>query len=420
MSVIKYKDSKGHIHVLEAVKGDKGPVGPRGPVGPQGPTGPQGIKGGTLVKGVVPDIVYLRTSQLIYKTDIGDGYITEDTGELWVKTELLDDDNNPSGEFVWTKVPGFIPVKLDDLADVLIKDEINGGDILMFDSENMVWTNKPFVSGDGGSAALSKDIVVSLRDDKYLGALKNGSLIKAGTTFDEFVKQLAVETIRPTYTAPKVSINSDIIEAEIGKYVAPLLTFEYNQGDAGSLVKMELYKNDEKIYEDEAIFNEYKLSLHELNNSDVYKVKIIYNEGFVKVDSNGQPYPIGHIKAGSVEASITIKALWPYWSLAISSGEAPNAEYVRRFNPSGLDFGAKKEMLALSQEDSKTIIFAYPKELGECSQIEYVGFDTHNEDVFTKLIVEMPDMNLNYYKDYYLYYYTAPVFIGNARFILKL
>ena len=57
-------------------------VGQRGLQGPQGPTGPQGPPGGSVsIEGNVSS-----SSQLPLGVGIGKGYLTNDTGHLWVKT----------------------------------------------------------------------------------------------------------------------------------------------------------------------------------------------------------------------------------------------------------------------------------------------------------------------------------------------
>lgn len=61
--------------------GPAGPTGPAGPQGTQGPAGPQGAAGtGINLKGSVPDAANLPPTG----NTTGDGYITTDTGHLWV------------------------------------------------------------------------------------------------------------------------------------------------------------------------------------------------------------------------------------------------------------------------------------------------------------------------------------------------
>lgn len=56
-------------------------VGRQGPAGPQGPAGAPGPPGGSVrINGSVP-----TSSQLPLDAELGDGYITEDEGHLWVK-----------------------------------------------------------------------------------------------------------------------------------------------------------------------------------------------------------------------------------------------------------------------------------------------------------------------------------------------
>lgn len=70
----------------EGPTGATGPAGPQGNPGPTGPTGPQGPMGlpgaSTIIRGSVPTAADLPTSGMA----VGDAWITEDTGDLWVWT----------------------------------------------------------------------------------------------------------------------------------------------------------------------------------------------------------------------------------------------------------------------------------------------------------------------------------------------
>lgn len=61
-------------------QGPAGATGPQGPTGAQGPTGPVGPTGAAIeIQGSVPTAANLPPT-----ANIGDGYITDDTGDLWV------------------------------------------------------------------------------------------------------------------------------------------------------------------------------------------------------------------------------------------------------------------------------------------------------------------------------------------------
>lgn len=61
--------------------GPTGPTGPSGPAGPTGPTGPEGPPGtGIVIQGSVPS----APVGLPPTADVGDAWISEDTGHIWV------------------------------------------------------------------------------------------------------------------------------------------------------------------------------------------------------------------------------------------------------------------------------------------------------------------------------------------------
>lgn len=70
--------------------GSPGPPGPQGPAGPEGPAGPQGTQGPAGPQGAAGTGINLKgsvaTSSALPATGntTGDGYITTDTGHLWV------------------------------------------------------------------------------------------------------------------------------------------------------------------------------------------------------------------------------------------------------------------------------------------------------------------------------------------------
>lgn len=67
----------------DGADGAQGPVGPAGPEGPVGPEGPKGDPGtGVEIQGSVPTAGDLPTG--LGPADAGKGWITQDTGHLWV------------------------------------------------------------------------------------------------------------------------------------------------------------------------------------------------------------------------------------------------------------------------------------------------------------------------------------------------
>jgi hypothetical protein len=72
------------VDMIASVQGPQGPTGPQGPAGATGATGPAGADGTSVtIQGSVADSTALNAA---YGGNNGDGYITSDTGHLWIWT----------------------------------------------------------------------------------------------------------------------------------------------------------------------------------------------------------------------------------------------------------------------------------------------------------------------------------------------
>lgn len=72
-------ENAGSFMGPQGATGPQGAQGPAGPTGPQGPQGPPGVS--TIIRGSVPNSSYLPPS-----ASVGDAYIDDSNGDLWVWT----------------------------------------------------------------------------------------------------------------------------------------------------------------------------------------------------------------------------------------------------------------------------------------------------------------------------------------------
>lgn len=219
----------------------------------------------------------------------------------------------------------------------------------------------------------------------------------------------------PDYTEPKVILESDINEIEIGSSISPTISIKYFQNDAGNFKLYRLYINDKL----QTMSYDFPPSTFTINPftilSDVkIKVEVEYLEGPVKDNSLYNNIPEGY-----VSGELCIKVGLPYWNFATNLKSDPNEVTIRNSKYQGVNLTKSSSLKVKSDITKNTIIFAYPKKLGECEEINYVGFDIYNKDAFTFTEISITLAN-NIVIPYYVYFYRAPIEIGSANFILTI
>ena len=143
---------------------------------------------------------------------------------------------------------------------------------------------------------------VELGANGTLGGFKTGDSISKDMTVENIVKKLLMKQVPPTYTAPAASITNNSGSSagsyEIGTTVTPKVKAVFTKNDAGDLTSVQFKKNGtnvgtagtELVYSEDAFV---------LSATTYYSATISYAEGLIKNDNLGQPYPTGHITAGS-------------------------------------------------------------------------------------------------------------------------
>ena len=150
---------------------------------------------------------------------------------------------------------------------------------------------------------------VELGNGGSLGGYKTGDLISKDTSIETIVKKLLMKQVPPTYTQPSVSISNNSGTAsgnyEIGTTVTPNLRATFTKNDAGSLTEIQFFKNDAEVGDASSTSPAtYTETGYQLVSTVKYKATASYAEGTVKNDNLGDPYPTGHIAAGSKTTSV--------------------------------------------------------------------------------------------------------------------
>lgn len=403
MAVIQYKDKFGNVRTVNSIKGDRGPIGPRGPQGPTGPTGP---KGGTLIRGSMPTLNDLKAVQHLLNIHVGDGYIIEDEEELYIWDG-----------YKWVKSPSWIPLQLDHLIDVEVPEtSLENADVLIYDSSKNKWVNKQ-LDVDSGIFTTSEDISVTIPVGGYVAA----DIIKSGTKFQTFVKDLLGKATPPEYIQPSLTLSSNINEIiHRGETISTVLKPRFNEGDSGGVRFCYLFRDGQKIDTFLNIPENIYPGPFKLNEDVTYTITIEYEEGEIKLNSELKPDKEGMIKRGSVSSSITIKKGIPYWNYSTDNIEYPTGTDLRGIKYTDFNLIKDNSLTIETKENSRSIVFAYPKELGKCKDINYVGFDPNSKDIFMNYEVDVYDASFMNPIPYYVYCYLAPIEIGTAKLILTL
>lgn len=206
------------------------------------------------------------------------------------------------------------------------------------DSDNLTYYNNKIkkVIKDGDS--INESITVELGQNGSLGGYKTGDTIAKDTTLQTVIKKLLAKQIPPTYSTPTVTLQNNNGSAfgnyEIGSIITPKVKATYNQNDGGSLESIAFLKNNVEQSSQSVSPATYEEDAQTLSSTISFKAKVSYNEGDIKNDNLGEPYPIGRIPAGTNTS--TTYSFIPYrqgyfWGiLNTSSSEAPlTSEIIR-------------------------------------------------------------------------------------------
>lgn len=217
-----------------------------------------------------------------------------------------------------------------------------------------------------------KDIKVELGTNGVLGGYKTGDTIVAGTNINQILTKLLAKQVPPTYTQPSVSISNNSGSAnasyEIGTTVTPKLKVTFNKNDAGKLTQIIVKKNNVQIGE-AGTTSPYNINdtPFVLSTTTTYVATASYAEGSIKNDNLGDPYPTGHIAAGSKTSNnytfTPYRQGYFYGVLSTSSANSPlTSDIIRGLNKSNKAYAAGNLALirASSVANPKRVIVACP------------------------------------------------------------
>lgn len=292
----------------------------------------------------------------------------------------------------------FFHGKEGNIAQAITEGKINGSDfVVTSDTDNLIYVNKEQVGEEEklvqhvlGGAKTKQPLTVNLGDGGALGGFSTNDEISAGTSLDDIIKKLLVKRIPATYTRPTVSIACPKAGSyEVGTSVEVGVTGTFKQNDGGAVTKMQVIKNGATPAALESATSPitYAETLSVPEGNTTYKVIAEYAQGAIKKDNLGDDSPAGRIEAGSVTSSTsTITGFRKaFYGAGLGDPAIATSDDIRAL---GYSANAVKKGTTFSisvPEGQQFAVFAYPKSIGEVTQVMYVETnDTGASSKFTR------------------------------------
>ena len=243
---------------------------------------------------------------------------------------------------------------------------------------------------------------VNLGSGVGLGGFAAGDEITEDMTLAEFAKKLLMKQVPPTYTQPSISISRSGGTAngnvEIGTNVSVSLSASYTQNDAGALTSIQFKKGGSNVGEASSTSPAtYTETLNAFDTAVSYTATASYEQGPVKNDNLGQPYPTGQIPAGS-KTSSTI-SFSPYrkgfYGAVTSKDAAIDSAFVRSLSSSTSSAPAQGNTWTIQiPVGTLRVAFAYPATLRDVNSVKDVnGLNAEIKTAFTMSTVSVEGAN---------------------------
>lgn len=142
-----------------------------------------------------------------------------------------------------------------------------------------------------------------------VGNYKDGDVIPAGTTWADIFKHMLTRQIPPVYNPPtlSLSISGSVLNVEAGTTLDLSETAVFTQHDGGICTGVSFKKANVEEYFDTAEPYSHDPAPYVIGDESItYQATASYQEGAIKNDNLNQPYPEGHILAGSVNSNTVI------------------------------------------------------------------------------------------------------------------
>lgn len=241
-----------------------------------------------------------------------------------------------------------------------------------------------------------------------VGGYEDGDIISKESSVLDVLIKLFRRVINPTYVMPSFSIEvtpNGVLA--VGSPISLTVHPNFIKNDAGSPTNMTITVNDKPAYS--GYINDTTFIVTPSSPNLVVRAEIRYNEGPVKADSEGIPYPIGHIEAGTVvdQTTITVPTELYYGSFATPQEISSSTDIKTKLLVTQLENNRASVPI---NDNTMYVALAYSKLLGSISAIKQ--FSTGDEILANFERVEVGD--------YYLYTLTPATAVQADTYVVRI
>lgn len=241
-----------------------------------------------------------------------------------------------------------------------------------------------------------------------VGGYSDGDIITLDqTNVTQAFQKLLQKQVPPTYNNPTLGLAIQApTSVEIGAMVTAIVVPTWNQNDAGTITSYRLSEDSIAIFTNPTAAT-YTSSEFQASANVVYRASAEYGEGPIKNDNFGNPYPAGHIAAGTVQSSNATLSVYRKGFYGTSSAASPSvpatSDAVRNLG-SAVNNPQKNTTIALNISIGTTFAcFAYPASLGAVQSVISQKTSLDFQSAFTRTEVLVAGANNFNPVSYYVY-----------------
>lgn len=254
---------------------------------------------------------------------------------------------------------------------------------------------------------IPKEIEVQLGGGS-LGGYNTGDVVNEGTSMTEFLTKLLSKRTPPSYRTPTITVAGGTSQVEAGTLMTVNLSIVYRSNDAGAATGQTIKRGSSVLYSGALILQSYADSSVRIPDGvTTWSSTVSYLAGPIKNDNLGNPYPEGQIQAGSVTGSWSCRGVrYAFWGCSQSPSQIADSSDVRSLP----DKAASSNKITISvPAGSRSVVIAYPKSLGEVSEIMQAATNLDIKGSFVRSEVQVEGASGYSAVPYFVYVYNAAV-----------